>query len=345
MRVGITGATGLLGWHLRCRLLAQDAIQPVVIDRRTWADVAGLAEALAQCDAVVHFAGVSRGPDDELERGNTRLAELLVAALQESGATPHVMFSSSIHAAQDSPYGRGKRAAEQVLEKWSSDVGAPCTIIRLPHVYGECGRPYHNSVVATFCHQLATREAPRVDRDGTVELLHAQDVAAIILGSLSAPSCDGLRPEGAELRVTQLLQRLVSLNEQYLAGGIPALDDRLELNLFNTLRSYMFPERYPIRADLHADERGCLFEVVKAPYGGQAFVSTTHPGATRGGHYHFHKFERFAVLQGQARIRVRRLLDQSIRSFEVDGTAPGFVDMPTLHTHAVSYTHLRAHET
>jgi UDP-2-acetamido-2,6-beta-L-arabino-hexul-4-ose reductase len=307
-----------------------------VIDREIWADAAGLAEALATCDAVIHLAGVNRGPDDELEGGNARLAELLVAALRESGATPHVIFSSSIHATKDSPYGRGKRAAERVLEKWSSDVSALCTIMRLPHVFGECGRPYHNSVVATFCHQLTTHETPRVNRDGTVELLHAQDVAALILGSLSAPSRDGLRPEGTEMRVAQLLQRLEDLNEQYLAGVIPALDDRLELNLFKTLRSYMFPDQYPMQPALHADERGRLFEVVKAPYGGQAFVSTTLSGATRGGHYHYHKFERFAVLEGLARIRVRKLLDPAVRSFDVDGAAPGFVDMPTLHTHDIT---------
>ena len=51
----------------------------MAIDRETFSDPAALAGALAGVEAVLHFAGVNRGPEDEVERGNPAIAEALVA--------------------------------------------------------------------------------------------------------------------------------------------------------------------------------------------------------------------------------------------------------------------------
>ena len=86
---------------------------------------------------------------------------------------------------------------------------------------------------------------------------------------------------------------------------------------------------------LNSDHRGVLFEAVKSQSGGQTFLSTTGPGITRGDHFHLHKVERFLVLQGEAVIRIRKVLTDTVHEFQVSGEKPAAVDMPTLHTHSI----------
>ena len=117
---------------------------------------------------------------------------------------------------------------------------------------------------------------------------------------------------------------------------MPPLATRFEVNLFNTYRALRFPGMFPLSPQVHADQRGSLFETVRAHGGtGQAFVSTTVPGALRGDHYHLHKMERFFVVRGEAEIALRRLLHDDVVTFRLSGDRPSFVDMPTLWVHHI----------
>ena len=89
---------------------------------------------------------------------------------------------------------------------------------------------------------------------------------------------------------------------------------------------------------MNTDQRGTLFEAVKGGGGGQTFLSTTQPGITRGDHFHLAKVERFLVVQGEATIRIRKVLDDEIWEYKVSGDAPAPVDMPVLHTHSIENT-------
>jgi UDP-2-acetamido-2,6-beta-L-arabino-hexul-4-ose reductase len=96
---------------------------------------------------------------------------------------------------------------------------------------------------------------------------------------------------------------------------------------------------YPVALAVHADRRGRLVETVRSRGGqGQTFLSWTWPGVTRGEHYHLHKVERFVVVAGRARIRVRRLFHGEIATFDVDGAQPVVVDMPTMWAHDITNT-------
>ncbi len=344
-RIGITGAGGLLGWHLRCWLRAHAtsaapaASAPLTAGRETFEDEAALRRFVSGCDVIVHYAGVNRGEAHEVEAANPEIARRLVDACEREDRMPHVIFASSVHAANDSPYGRSKRAATEILGAWAARTGAGFTNLLLPHVYGECGRPFHNSVVSTFCHQLAHGDEPRIDVDAPLELLHAQDLSDLV-GEIAAEGRTGeLRPRGVPVRsVSALLDRLRTMMDAYRADLLPDLSDPFDVRLFNTLRSYLYPEGFPVALPLHSDERGALFEAVKAGSGGQTFVSSTNPGVTRGNHFHRFKVERFLVLRGSARIRVRRLFSERVWSFDVNGDRPAYVDMPTLHTHDITNT-------
>jgi UDP-2-acetamido-2,6-beta-L-arabino-hexul-4-ose reductase len=336
-RIAITGADGFLGWHLRCLLKASGYLEPNLVLEQNFESVESLQMAIGSIKGVIHLAGMNRGPESEVYETNILIAQQLVSALDQAGLAPIILFANSIHSLHGSPFGRSKREASRILSSWAASRGARFVNVVLPHLFGEGGKPFYNSGFATFCHQLATGGEPQIHQDGELELIHAQRVARRFLDLLSDESMAGdIRVTGTVMRVSEALDRLKAIHATYQAGIIPGLSDPLALEFFNTYRSYLFPAHVPTPLQLRTDPRGSLFEAVKSEHGGQAFLSTTHPGVTRGRHYHRQKVERFLVISGQAEIRIRRLLDLKVHVFPVTGEAPCYIDIPTLHTHEIT---------
>lgn len=335
IKVGITGADGLIGWHVRCRLSIEADLDVVTANRTTFLTREAMDAFVSECDIIVHMAGRNRGADAEIEETNPALAQALVDGMVRTDSRPQVLFASSTHITRDSAYGRSKRKATEIFSQWSSKSNAKFCNLILPHVFGEHGKPFYNSVVSTFCHQIAAGEQPAIEVDGQLELLHAQDVAELILAAIRNREAGELEPAGHKMRVSELLVKLRELSDAYFEGVIPELKQRIDLRLFNTLRSYLFPGFYPRNLHLFEDNRGSLFEAVKTVHGGQAFLSTTHPGVVRGNHFHFNKVERFLVVGGEAEICLRRCFHDNVIRFHVNGDHPCFIDMPTLHTHSI----------
>lgn len=342
MKIGITGADGLIGFHLRALLRASQGVHETrLATRDTFRDSGSLSRFVEGLDTIFHCAGMNRGDEAEIERVNRQLAEELAAALERAGSRATVVYANSTHFSRDTPYGRGKRRAGDVLGEWGRAAGASVRNVVLPHVFGEFGRPFYNSVVSTFCHQLAAGERPRIDVDGELELIHAQGVARHFVGMAedacgASPSVDNIRLNGRTLRVSEMLGRMQALLGRYLDNVVPDLRDQLDLELFNTLRSYLYPTNYPRPLKVHSDPRGDLFEAIKTDQGGQTFVSSSHPGITRGNHFHLRKIERFLVIGGEAEIKLRKLFTGEIHCFRVSGSQPAYVDIPTFHTHSIT---------
>jgi UDP-2-acetamido-2,6-beta-L-arabino-hexul-4-ose reductase len=341
LRIGITGANGFLGWHLRAHLHSRQDIQVTTADRATFADPKKLSTFVSGVDAIAHIAGVNRASEAELQVGNLQPAEQLSAACDSAGVRPHILYTNSTQHKGATPYALAKRAAGEHLGDWAGKRGARFTNLVLPHLFGECAKPFYNSAVATFCHQAAHAEASKIIVDSELELVHAQRVAAHILAAFETPPPNGngeLRIEGHRIMVSAVLAQIEQIARQYADFVIPPLASAFDLDLFNAYRSYLFPKHYPVKLALRADNRGELFEAVKSLHGGQCFLSTTRPGITRGNHYHHHKLERFLVVGGEATIRVRKLLTGETTEFHVSGREPAYVDMPALHTHNITNT-------
>lgn len=339
MRIGVTGGRGFLGWHLRVRLRARCAIDAVCLGRPDLADAESLAAAIKDLDVVVHLAGVNRARlDDDVEQGNVALAKTLSSAIRANGAPIHVVYGNTVQTRGDNPYGRGKRKAGQVLEEGVRQVDGTFTDVLLPNLYGEHGRPHYNSFVATFCHEIASGRRPSITGDREIPLLHAQAAAEIMIDAMKRDEkVVVLEPRGEPHHVSEVFRRLSDFHAKYKLGQIPALPDKFSVNLFNTYRSYMFPAHFPVQAQVNTDERGDLFETVRAHGGtGHSFISTTRPGMTRGEHYHLQKFERFFVVSGIGEVALRRVLDDQVIRFRLDGRKPSFVDMPTLWAHNIT---------
>jgi UDP-2-acetamido-2,6-beta-L-arabino-hexul-4-ose reductase len=337
-KVAVTGADGFLGWHLRCHALTRRDIDLVPIKR----DPHRAAELLDGVRAVIHLAGVNRGSDAEVLTGNVAAAEMLTAALSGAGTVEHVVYANSVHSGRPDAYGQGKQRAADLL----AGSGRTLTDLRLPHLFGEHGRPGYNSFVATFCHELAVGGSPVVHEDRAVELVHAQHAAKLLCDSALSAHSGIVTPAGRQTSVGEVAATLTEQTAGYATGTLPDLHDELRVRLFNQLRSYARP--FTLEADAstlfdaprdlppRSDERGDLVEIVKGlGVQHQTFFSTTHAGIERGNHFHTRKVERFAVVQGEAEISLRRLVTGQTHRFRVSGARPQVVDIPTLHTHAI----------
>ncbi|MCK9230760.1 MAG: NAD-dependent epimerase/dehydratase family protein [Syntrophales bacterium] len=301
-----------------------------------------LRKHLAESDIVYHIAGVNR-PTDEKEfiRGNVGLTEFILDALEELRRTPVIIMSSSTQAVLGNPYGASKKKAEEALFNFAGRTGAPVYVYRLTNVFGKWCRPNYNSVVATFCHNIA-RDMPVTisDRTRELELVYIDDV---VTGFLNILDFSPVTPVGTYLTITPTYR--VTLGELADMIGmfrdirhtltVPDMSDAFTRRLYATYLSYLEKDDFAYGVAARTDERGTLAELLKSEQFGQIFVSRTRGGFIRGNHYHTTKVEKFCVIQGEAVIRFRHILSDEVLSYNVSGDHIRIVDIPPGYTHSI----------
>jgi UDP-2-acetamido-2,6-beta-L-arabino-hexul-4-ose reductase len=339
MKIGITGVNGFVGTHLVNYLSVQSNITLVPFDRSYFDNSKLLQQFVQECDSIVHLAGLNRHADPAIIlETNIALSQKLIDACKATGAKPHILFSSSTQEDRENDYGLSKKTAREALEAWALDSGAIATGLVIPNVFGPFGHPYYNSVVATFCHKIARDEEPQIQVDSEVQLIYVNQLIDEIYQNILTPKQGRVNiSHQFTIKVSDLLKKLRDYKALYLEKGeFPALDTPFELALFNTFRCYIPEEKYPFFFKLNTDQRGTFVEVARTGSSGQFSYSTTKPGITRGNHFHTRKAERFAVIQGKARISLRKIGTDKVVDYIIDGETPGFVDMPIWHTHSIT---------
>lgn len=341
LRIGITGQSGFVGQHLYNTLgLQPETFTRIDFNKDFFEDAAQLDDFVKQCDVIVHLAAMNRHNDPEvLYTTNIGLVTVLIAALERTDSHPHVIMSSSSQEERDNPYGKSKREGRELFVQWTQRSKGSFTGMIIPNVYGPFGEPYYNSVVATFSHQVAHGEIPKIDVDGDLKLIYVGELVATIITKCCERKNEPIFtvPFTAEAKVSELLALLEKYKSDYQdKGEIPNLSTTFELNLFNTFRCYMdIKTHFPVKYTQHTDPRGSFVEVIRLGVGGQVSFSTTVPGITRGNHYHTRKIERFAVIKGKALIQLRRIGTDEVLDFYLDGDEPAYVDMPVWYTHNI----------
>ncbi|MEU3846130.1 NAD-dependent epimerase/dehydratase family protein [Micrococcus terreus] len=337
--VALTGAQGFLGWHVRLRHFSRSGEDTLRIGLGERYQPQASAEALDASDRLIHLAGVNRGTDQEVHAGNVQMARQLASALRNAQHPPStVVFANSIQAGNGSVYGTAKQQAATELATVCRELGLTFVDLQLPNLFGEHGRPFYNSVVATFSHLIALGEPVEVKEDRELELMHAQTAASAVLDATEAGQIADYRTR--RILVSAVAEKLTGFQHLYQDGQIPDLTDPFDRDLFNTFRSYSFMHRPTIALEPKTDTRGQLVETVKSHGGeGQTFFSTTRPGVIRGQHFHLRKIERFAVLSGTARLGIRKMFTGEVIDLEVAGDTPCAVDMPIGWVHNLRNEH------
>lgn len=329
MRVLVTGSRGFIGKNLVVRLGEQAEF--VVESFDTDDDAISLAGRVSRTDAVVHLAGVNRPQDPaEFVVGNAELTAALCTAMAESGRSIPLLFASSRHAEFDTPYGKSKRMAELAIERMIGQTGGVAVIYRLPNVFGKWCRPNYNSVVATFCHNVANGLPIAVhDFAAPLELVYIDDLVSELIGALRAPG-SGLRwgrvTPGYSTTVGELARQIEAFRHCRTSLEIERVGTGLVRALYSTYVSYLPPPRFSYPVARRDDSRGTFVEMLKTPDAGQFSFFTAHPGVTRGGHYHHTKTEKFLVLRGMARFRFRNIVTDERYDLEISGAEPTIVE-------------------
>jgi UDP-2-acetamido-2,6-beta-L-arabino-hexul-4-ose reductase len=288
------------------------------------------------------LAGVNRPEKEkEFEEGNVGSLATLLAGIERLGRNPLVVLSSSTQALLDNPYGRSKKRAEDALLEYSQRTSMPVRIFRLPGVFGKWCRPNYNSVIATFCHNIA-RDLPIAISDPAkeIEIVHVDDIIDAFLALLNpeafiqGASFQSIKPM---FRITlgDLAEKLRRFRAVRETMSQPSLADPFDRRLFGTFVSYLSEGEFDYKLTRREDERGVLAELLKLVGYGQFFISRTHPGIIRGNHYHDLKVEKFVVLEGEAIIRFRHMVTSEMLEYPVEGREMRVVDIPPGWTHSI----------
>jgi len=182
-KIGITGSSGFIGSHLlRWLTIRSEKFQVVEINRDDFSNNLLLDSKLKEIDILVHLAGKNRSSDyNEIEATNINLAKLIIKSLERVNSKPHVIISSSTQESQNNIYGKSKRISRELFVEWSNRSVASFTGLIIPNVFGPFSKPYYNTVVATFCHQLVNNQIPSVDIDNILHFIYIDELIHVIL--------------------------------------------------------------------------------------------------------------------------------------------------------------------
>ena len=340
-KIGITGQNGFVGRHLYNTLcLSSEKFECIFFNRDFFEEEYKLDMFVAQCDVIVHLAAMNRHDSEQyIYQTNVTLGQKLVDSLIRTESKAHVIISSSTQEEKDNLYGRSKRESRETLAVWAREYGGTFTGLIIPNVFGAFGKPFFNSFIATFCYQLTHNETPTLTKDGEVKLIYVQELVDLIIVEITAGES---KPEyyieaTATKKVSEVLALLNEYKLKYFDNGeIPVIQSVFEHNLFNTFRSYIDHKLFfPVKFTQHKDSRGSFVEVIRLGIGGQCSFSTTIPGITRGDHFHTRKIERFAVIKGKALVQLRKIDNDDVLDFYLDGTEPAYIDIPIWFTHNI----------
>ncbi|MEG3073551.1 MAG: NAD-dependent epimerase/dehydratase family protein [Ruthenibacterium sp.] len=339
----ITGAGGFVGKNLVAELENRGFTNLMLFDIDTPKEQ--LVTDTAKAAFVFHLAGVNRPKDaSEFYTGNRGFTEELLHLLKQSGNKAPVLVTSSVQAALDNDYGKSKREAEELIFAHEAETGAPALVFRMPGVFGKWCRPSYNSVVATFCYNIANGLPIEVrDASYTFPLVYIDDLVDSFLCAMDGKAVrdravPGYCHLGCETYTVSLghLARLVeSFRDSRKDLSVPDMNDAFTSKLYSTYLSYLPTDAFSYPLDMHTDARGSFTEFIRTAGQGQVSVNISKPGIVKGNHWHHSKNEKFLVVKGSGIIRFRKLNETEVISYAVNGDCLTVVDIPTGYTHNI----------
>lgn len=339
MKILVTGAGGFIGRNLVLRLRESGFSDVLEFTQRN--DVNELPDMVSRIDFVFHLAGINRSPrEDDFESGNADLTGKLCEALKKVNRYIPIVYSSSSQALLDNSYGRSKRKAEEFLVDYSSCCSVPVFLFRLPNVFGKWSRPNYNSVVATFCYNVA-RDIPVEirDKNAQVTLVYIDDVVNHFIRLIGAGSSGCEYPEvGPKYRITvgELADQIYEFRKSRNSLVIGSVGSDLVRALYSTYVSFLPKEEFSYTIQKYSDPRGVFVEMLKTEKSGQFSYFTAHPGVTRGSHYHHTKTEKFLVIKGRACFRFRNMISDEYYELNTSGDIPEIVESVPGWSHSIT---------
>lgn len=339
MNILITGAKGFIGKNLVAELKNRKYTDIFEYNRDT--DPTLLDKYCKEADFIFHLAGINRPKEEsEFMEGNFGLTSNLLDSLKKYNNNCPVMISSSTQAELDNPYGKSKKAGEDLLFNYSKETGAKVLVYRFPNVFGKWCRPNYNSAVATFCHNIAHDLSITVNDPSVVmNLVYIDDVVNELINAFEGKEnrngdfCEV--PVVHTITLGEIVDLIYSFKKSREERSIPDMSDEFTKKLYSTYLSYLPEENFSYELKMNVDNRGSFTEFIKTPERGQVSVNISKPGITKGNHWHHTKNEKFLVVSGKGVIRFREIDSDEVIEYFVSGEKMEVVDIPTGYTHNI----------
>lgn len=332
-KVLVTGADGFIGKNLVAHLRESGGFEVVKFVRKN--KLSDLDALVEKVDFIVHLAGENRpsNPEDftSVNVGLTiSIADSIRREFRDKQRRVGIIFASSAQATEKNPYGNSKLAAEKCLMELGLELDIPVKVFRLPGVFGKWSKPNYNSVVATYCYNIARQIPIKIDDpDKNLRLVYIDDVISAFMVALKNPNerreSYAVQPE-YYIRLGDLAEKISSFKdsrENLISGPVGSGILRA---LYATYVSFLPKEQFAYPLKSNADQRGVFVEFLKTEDSGQFSFFTALPKVTRGGHYHHTKSEKFLVVKGEALFRFKHLVTGETFELKTSSAIPEVVD-------------------
>lgn len=335
----MTGAKGFVGENLIAELNNRGYSNIYEYGRNN--SLKELDEFTTDCDFVFHLAGVNRPKDDkEFMEGNADFTTQLLNSLKKHKNQSPILLTSSIQSEANNPYGKSKKAAEDEVLTYKKETGAQAFIYRLPNLFGKWCKPNYNSVIATFCYNIARNLEIQVnDPNVELNLCYIDDVVTEFIKTMESTSNYSKEYPSVRPVHKKTLGQIATLIEEFKASRtdlhIADLSDPFTKKLYSTYLSYLPTDDFAYDLKMNVDDRGSFTEFIKSPERGQVSVNVSKPGITKGNHWHHTKNEKFLVVSGRGLIRFRKIDEDEVIEYEVSGDKLQVVDIPVGYTHSI----------
>lgn len=339
MKILVTGSNGFVGKNLIAELNNRGYKDIYKFDIDT--DKSLLDKYAEDCEFVFHLAGVNRPKDEsEFMKGNFGFTSELLKVLKKHNNKAPILITSSIQAERDNPYGKSKKAGEELLFDYSKETGAKVLVYRFPNLFGKWSRPNYNTVVATYCYNIARGLDIQINNPETeLTLCYIDDVLDEFMRALQGNETKNGKyccvPVTHKIKLGDLADKIKSFKESREKLNIPDMQEPLTKKLYSTYLSFLPEDKFSYDLNMHVDNRGSFTEFIRTSDRGQVSINIAKPGITKGNHWHHTKNEKFLVVSGTGLIRFRKIDSDKIIEYKVSGEKLQVVDIPTGYTHSI----------
>lgn len=339
MKILVTGSEGFVGKNLIFKLENQGYEDIYKFDINTKKEL--LDSFTKDCDFVFHLAGVNRPIDDkEFMVGNFGFTSDLLSLLKKHNNKATILITSSIQAENDNSYGKSKKAGEEIIFKYGKETRTEVLVYRLENLFGKWSRPNYNTVVATYCHNIARDLEIQVNNpDSDLTLCYIDDVVEEFINAMKGKPTqqnDFCKvTESYNIKLGQLAEIVRSFHESRKDLMISEMSNPLIKKLYSTYLSFLPKEDLSYALKMNCDSRGSFTELFKTPDRGQVSINISKPGIVKGNHWHHSKNEKFLVVSGKGVIRLRMVDSGEVIEYNVSDEKLEVVEIPPGYTHSI----------
>jgi UDP-2-acetamido-2,6-beta-L-arabino-hexul-4-ose reductase len=320
MNVLIVGYKGFIGQNLFYKLKENKKFNILLLDKVSSKVDIEAKVCKAQLIFLVFGINKEKLPNERFEN-NYIFTETICSILKRNNKKTNIIFTSSIQANKSNAYGKSKLKAEKILLKYKRKTKAKIMIYRLPNIFGKWSKPFYNSVVATFCFNVARNKKIHItDKNKVIKLFYIDDLIKDFINKIKLKKWNAyiIIRNTYNITLSQLANLIRSFNTKDKTILTNDISKDFVKKIFSTYQSFLPISKFKYKIKGHFDNRGSFVEFLKNEQFGQFSYFSILPKKIRGNHFHHTKVEKFVVIAGKAKFNFINIINNDVFSIVVN---------------------------